>query len=164
MNAESGSRAILQSHSEFHAAARAVLLGLPDVKPREVLVVDLDFSAWPLGDVDVVEAITQWVRLPGRRLRLLGGRFDIIQREQSRFATWRRSFTHAIECLTPSEVEPADIPSLLLTGAIGLELLDRERWRGLRSEERSWLVAQRERTDALLQRSEPAWPSTILGL
>jgi len=164
MSADTTPQAIIRSRGEFQEAARALMLGLPEVKPRDVLVVDLDFSPWPLGDPDIVGALTQWVRLPGRRLRLLGGRFDVLEREQSRFANWRRSFAHALECLTPSEIEPTDVPSLLLTGAVGLELLDRERWQGRRSEDRSWLVSQRERIDALLQRSEPAWPTTVLGL
>ena len=161
---EPGSRALLQSRSEFLGAVRQVLLGLPEVKPRELLIADVDFSAWPLGDADVVDALTRWARLPGRRLRLLGIRFDVIERDQPRFAAWRRSFAHALECLLPSELEPTDMPSLLLADACCIELLDRDRWQARHSDERRWLVEQRERTDALSQRSEPAWPITALGL
>lgn len=161
---DQGARALLQSRSEFIDAVRQILLGLPDVKPRELLIADADFSPWPLGDADVVDALTRWARLPGRRLRLLGSRFDVIERDQPRFALWRRSFAHALECLLPSELEPTDMPSLLLTDASCIELLDRERWQARRSDERRWLVEQRERCDAISQRSEPAWPITALGL
>lgn len=154
----------IQSRSAFTQAAVELLLGLPDVKPRDLLIVDADFSPWPLGEAAVVDALTRWLRLPGRRLRLLGSRFDVLERDQSRFAAWRRTFAHAIECFAPSEVEPGDLPSLWLSDDVGLELLDRERYQARRSNERRWLVLQRERTDALLQRCEPAWPVTVLGL
>lgn len=155
---------VLRSRSEFREAARAQLLALPEIKPRDVLIVDADFAPWPLNDADVVDALTRWVRLPGRRLRLLGGRYDVIERGQPRFAAWRKSFAHALECLTPSELEPSDMPSLLLLERSAIELLDREHWQGRASDDRRWLVELRERTDALLQRAEGAWPVTVLGL
>lgn len=161
---EPAPRALLRSRSEFLDGARQVLIGLPEIKPRDLLIADADFSPWPLGDADVVEALTRWARLPGRRLRLLGSRFDVIERDQPRFAAWRRSFAHALECQLPGEVEPTDMPSLLLADAVCIELLDRERWQARCSDERRWLVEQRERIDAILQRSEPAWPMTALGL
>lgn len=164
MNAESGEGAAVGSRGAFEQAATALLCELPQIKPRELVLVDADFSAWPLADPAVLESLTTWIRLPGRRLRLLGSRFDMIERDQSRFAQWRRSFSHAIECFRPTEVEPAGMPSLILADTTGLELLDRERYVARRSSERPWLVLQRERIDALLQRSETAWPVTVLGL
>ena len=164
MNAESGDRAAVGSRSEFDQAAKALLCELPQIKPRGLVLVDADFSPWPLADPVVLESLTQWIRLPGRRLRLLGSRFDMIERDQSRFAQWRRSFSHAIECFSPTDVEPADMPSLMLADATGLELLDRERYVARRTTGRRWLVLQHERIDALLQRSETAWPVTVLGL
>lgn len=154
----------IRSRGAFREAARAILLALPVAQPRELLIVDADFEPWPLGDADVVDALTQWVRLPGRRLRLLGARFDVVEREQPRFAAWRKSFAHAVECQSPSDVEPGDVPSLLLLDAVALELLDREHGLGRQSGERRWLVELRERTDALAQRAESAWPVTVLGL
>lgn len=164
MNAESGDGAGAGSRSGFEQVAIALLCGLPQIKPREVVLVDADFSPWPLAGPAVLDSLTQWIRLPGRRLRLLGSRFDVVERDQSRFALWRRSFAHAIECFSPTEIEPAEMPSLLLADATGLELLDRERYVARRSSERRWLVLQHERIDALLQRSETAWPVTVLGL
>jgi hypothetical protein len=164
MKTESTSGVQIASRSAFTDAASRLLTTLPEAKPRELLIVDADFSPWPLGEPAVVDALTQWIRLPGRRLRLLGSRFDVLERDQPRIVAWRRSFAHAIECFTPTDVEAADVPSLLLTDAVGLELLDRERFAARQADDRRWLVLQRERTDALLQRSEPAWPVTVLGL
>jgi hypothetical protein len=164
MNADSDQRRSIDSRADFADAARALLMRLDTSGTREATLVDIDFSPWPLDDAPVVEALTRWIRLPGRRLRLVGSRYDVIQRDQSRFATWRKPFAHAIECWTPTEVDPGDMPSVLLLDATYLELLDRERWQArLSSERRSW-VLQRERLDALLQRCEAAWPVTVLGL
>jgi hypothetical protein len=163
MNAESGARQGIASHSEFVEAARKLLLQL-DASTRTLTLVDADFSPWPLDDVDVIAALTHWVRLPGRHLRLVGHRFDVIEREQPRFATWRVPFSHAVEALSPAEIDPGDMPALLLLDAVCLELHDRERWRAQLSSERRTLTLQRERLDVLMQRCEAAWPVTVLGL
>jgi hypothetical protein len=165
MNSEaSGTRAI-KSRSEFLEAARTLLCGLPESKLRDVTVVDSDFASWPLDELEVLDALTSWARMPGRRLRLIGSRFDVLERDQSRFARWRKQFMHALDCLTPTEIEPSDMPCLLLLpGTASLELFDRERWYGKLSDERRSIVLQQERVDAVLQRGEPAWPATVLGL
>ena len=152
------------SRSDFVTIAHGLLSRLDAAAAREITLVDVDFSPWPLDDPAVVDALTRWIRLPGRRLRLLGARFDIIEREQTRFAGWRRPYAHAIECLRPSELDPGDVPSLLWLGTGCLELLERERWQARWTTERSSLALQRERIDALVQRCEPAWPVTVLGL
>ena len=164
MNAESESRRSVNSRGDFVEAARAMLSQIDASGTREATLVDADFSPWPLDEVAVVEALTRWIRLPGRRLRLVASRFDVIERDQSRFAAWRKPFAHAIECWSPTDVDPGDLPSLLLFDAAALELLDRERWQARQSAERRTLVLQRERLDALMQRCEAAWPVTVLGL
>ena len=112
----------------------------------------------------MVAALTRWIQLPGRRLQLVGARFDVIERDQPRFAAWRRPFSHAVQCQTPTDVDPTDLPAVLLFDAGYLELLDRERWQARWTAERRACVLQRERVEALIQRCEPAWPVTTLGL
>jgi hypothetical protein len=164
MNAETEPRRSIQSHAEFIDVARRMLSQIDASGTREATLVDTDFSPWPLDDIAVVDALTRWIRLPGRRLRLVGQRFDVIQREQPRFAAWRKPFAHAIECWSPTDVDGSDMPSVLLIDATYLALLDRERWQARQSGERRSLVVQRERLDALMQRCEAAWPVTALGL
>jgi hypothetical protein len=164
MNAESNGRQGIASHAEFVEAARRLLLHAESSGTREITLVDTDFSPWPLDDAAVVDALTRWIRLPSRRLRLVGHRFDVIERDQARFAAWRKPFAHAVESFSPSDVDPGDMPSLLLLDAASLELFDREQWRAQASSERRTLVLQRERLDALMQRCESAWPVTMLGL
>lgn len=165
MNTDPTALRAINSRSDFLDAARALLKGLPETAVRDAYLADADFSPWPLGEPEVLDALTRWVRLPGRRLHLIGSRFDVLERDQSRFAQWRRRFAHALESLRPGDIEPSDMPCLLLLpGSTSLELLDRERWEGRLSTERRALVAQRERVEAFLQRGEPAWPPTVLGL
>jgi hypothetical protein len=164
MNAESEQRRSVDSRNEFVDAALGMLSRLDSSGTRLATLVDIDFSPWPLDDEAVIDALTRWIRLPGRRLRLVGSRFDVIQRDQSRFSSWRKPFAHAIECWSPTEIDPGDMPSVLLLDSNCLELLDRERWQGRQSNERRTLVLQRERLEALLQRCEAAWPPTVLGL
>jgi hypothetical protein len=166
MSAEPQIPANIASRSDFIATAHGLLARLDAASAREITLVDIDFSPWPLDDIAVVDALTRWIRLPGRRLRLLGARFDVIQREQPRFAAWRQPYAHAVECMTPSELDPSDVPGLLWLGMGSgcLELLERERWQARWITGRSLLVLQQERIDALVQRCEPAWPVTVLGL
>jgi hypothetical protein len=164
MNAESLPRQPIVSRGEFTDAARGLLVRVDQGHTRDITLVDADFSPWPLDDPLVIDALTRWIRLPARRLRLVGSRFDIIERDQTRFTAWRKPFAHAIECMTPTDVDAADMPGLLLLDGACLELLDRERWQGRSSTERRVLVLQRERLDALMQRCEAAWPVTTLGL
>jgi hypothetical protein len=157
-------RQSISSHGEFLDAARTLLTQVDSNGTRAITLVDTDFSPWPLDDVPVIDALTRWIRLPGRHLRLVGNRFDVIERDQAGFAAWRKPFAHAIECLSPTDVDPGDMPSVLLLDAASLELLDRERWQARTTSERRTLVLQRERLDALMQRCEAAWPVTVLGL
>jgi hypothetical protein len=164
MNNEPTERRSMASRTDFVGAARDLLLRVDAGPTRDITLVDIDFSPWPLDEPDVVTALTRWIRLPGRRLRLVGSRFDVIERDQTRFAAWRRPFGHAIECMRPTDVDPGDMPSVLLLDTGCLELLDREHWQARWSTERRALVLQRERLDALMQRCEAAWPVTALGL
>jgi hypothetical protein len=164
MNDEAQQRKSVVSRGEFIALAQELLSNLDSASGRDITVVDPDFSPWPLDDSAVVDALTRWIQLPGRRLHLVGARFDLIERQQPRFAAWRKPFSHAVECLTPSDLDAADLPALLLFEAGYLELLDRERWQARWTAERRAWVLQRERVDALMQRCEPAWPVTVLGL
>jgi hypothetical protein len=164
MNDEASRLRSAESRSDFIALARDVLSPLDKTSGRDITLVDVDFSVWPLDDATVVEALTRWIQLPGRCLRLVGGRFDLLERGQPRFAAWRKPFSHAVQCMTPVDLEPSDMPAVLLLDAGYLELLDRERWQARWTLDRRAWVLQRERIDALMQRCESAWPVTVLGL
>ena len=134
MNDEADQRSSAASRSEFMALASGLLSALDKTSGRDITLVDIDFSVWPLDDATVVDALTRWIQLHGRCLRLVGSRFDLIERGQPRFAAWRKPFSHAVQCMTPVDLEPSDVPSVLLLDAGYLELLDRERWQARRED------------------------------
>ncbi len=164
MNDEAAQGRSVSSRSDFIGLASELLSALDDKSGREITLVDVDFCAWPLDQDSVVAALTRWIQLPGRRLHLVGARFDLIERRQPRFAAWRKPFSHAVQCMSPTDLDPSDMPAVLLFDAGYLELLDRENWRARWTTERRDWVLQRERIDALVSRCEPAWPVTVLGL
>ncbi len=154
----------IESRGQFLAAVQAVLLALPAGEVRELRCVDADFGDWPLGAPEVVQALTTWLRRPGRRLRLLGLHFEDLQQRQARFARWRREWSHAVEVMRPTDVEEGDMPCLLLAGRERIEILDRARWRGVHTRSAGDAVLAAHRIDAISQRCEPAWPVDTLGL
>lgn len=164
MNDETSQRRSVSSRSDFIVLAHDLLSALSEASGRDVTLVDVDFSVWPLDEIPVVDALTRWIQLPRRRLHLIGARFDVVERRQPRFAAWRKPFSHAIQCMTPSDLDPSDVPAVLLLDTGYLELLDREHWQARWTTERREWILQRERIDALMQRCEPAWPVTVLGL
>lgn len=132
---------------------------------RTLLWVDPDFTDWPLEDPQLLAALTTWLRRPLRRLVLLAGGYDALARAHPRFAGWRADWAHAIDARVPTDLPPSELPTLLLDdGPVLLELWDRERWRGRAAQDAAAARAARDRIDAALQRSAPAWPVRPLGL
>ncbi len=138
-------------------------LGLADA-PRHLLLRDDDrFGFWPLDEPTVLDTLSRWLREPGRQLTLLGRDFAAMATHHPRFARWRRDWVHRVAAWQPAEPDTA-LNGLLLEPQRAVQLLDPVHWRGRRVDDPRLLRALREQCDAQLQRSEPAWPSTTLGL
>jgi hypothetical protein len=132
---------------------------------RTMCWVDPDFAAWPLDDVRLLGALTPWLRRPQRRLVLLGGRFERMERLHPRFEQWRAPWMHAIDARAPEPGPAADLPTVLFDdGPTLLALQERDPPRGRARQEASEAARWRELLDACLQRSSPAWPIKPLGL
>ena len=161
--ADAGRGELIDGRSEFtHAVQRSLMQALRQ-REREICMVDADFEVWPLDDPRVLEALNAWARLPQRRLLMVGSRFDTIARIFSRFTTWRGTFAHVVEAHA-TEVEPSQVPTLLLAGPSSLMLADRLRWRGHALSSDKEVADWREVVDVLLQRSEPGFAANTLGL
>ncbi len=157
------SAALIAGRSEYRAALRLALSEAAAERARELIFVDPDFEAWPLEDSQVLAALTAWARLPKRQLLMVAGRFDDLPLRCPRFTAWRRAWAHVVACHA-TEVEPSQVPTLLLAGAHSLTLVDRLQWRGYWLDDGSQISAWREVVDVLMQRSEPAFPANLLGL
>ncbi len=154
----------IDGREQARGAWRELLVALPESAPHGLWLVDVDFADWPLDEPEVLQAITRWVRLPGRRMVWIGADFEAVERSYPRLAAWRRDFAHGVDAFRPVEGERVDWPSWLMAERQAVVLADRERWRGRKVSALSELRALREAVDALLQRCEPAWPGTVLGL
>lgn len=132
---------------------------------RSLMLVDASFEHWPLDDVQVLQTLTQWARLPGRQLTLLAARFDEVPRRQPRFTAWRKDWAHTIRALQAPPEFAADLPTVLLDDRqLTVHLVDAVNWRGRAALDPRARLLWQEKIDVVLQRSEPAFAATTLGL
>ena len=158
-------RTQITTRTEFAAALRHVLQQAAGDGTRELWLVDPDFEPWPLDDPGLLDDLTRWARLPGRRAVMLAHAFDRLPLRRPRFTEWRRTWSHALECRALDEVDASEVPTLLLAGsALGVQLLDRRYCRGRWFRDDTTWRTWREVIDALLQRSESSFGATTLGL
>ena len=143
---------------------------LPDAAGRlgaplmQLVCVDRHFGDWPLDDADLLAALTTWLRRPGRRLQLIALDYATTAQRLPRFARWRRDFAHGIEAWQPVEpVLPAGLRGTA-AGPVALQWLDRPDLHLRRVLDPLAVAELRHQTADFLQRCEPAWPATTLGL
>ena len=156
---------LIDSRASFGAALCWALDEALAQNARSLLLVDPTFEHWPLDDVAVLQTLTQWVRLPGRQLTLLAARFDEVPRRQPRFTAWRKDWAHAILALQAPPEFAADLPTVLLDdSSLSVHLIDALNWRGRAALDPRARLLWQEKIDVVLQRSEPAFAATTLGL
>ncbi len=155
----------IDSRSGWQAALRSGFATAMAQGARRIVAVDPDFADWPLDDSTLLQGLTDWLRLPQRRLVLLGANFDALPRRCPRFNVWRTPWAHAIEGWQVPEDLARDLPTVLCSdGEVSVQLFDALHWRG-----RAVLDGRRarqwcEEIDVLLQRSERALAVRTLGL
>lgn len=155
---------LITSRSEFHGALRAALTNAADQGCREIWLCDLDFADWPLSEPAVIETLTRWAK-SHRKLHLLAQHYDEFPRRHARWVTWRRTWSHIVECRANTELEAGKMPTMLLApGLVTVRLVDPVRYRGSASTKTADAIEAREVIDAVLQRSEEAFPVTSLGI
>lgn len=155
----------ITSRSEFVAA---LLWGFEQAiagGARRIVCVDPDFANWPLDAPALHAQLTGWLRLPQRRLVLLAARYDAVPRLHPRFVAWRAPWAHTIEAWAPQDGEAPELPTLLLDDRqLSVQLHDAVHWRGRAELDARQARLRRDEVDALLQRSEAAFPVNSLGL
>ena len=155
---------LISSRREFHDALRSAFAEAAAVGCREMWLCDVDFTDWPLNEVAVIENLTQWAEAH-RKLTMLAQTFDEIPRRHARWVAWRRTWSHIVECRSNNELEAGQMPTMLLApGLFTIRLVDPVRYRGSVSRNAADAVQGRELIDAVMQRSEEAFPVTSLGL
>jgi hypothetical protein len=164
MSAGPQQRAIT-TRSEFVAAVHEALELALAKRARRLLWVDADLSDWPLDDPALLQRLVDWLRLPQRQLRLLVADYEGLRRRCPRFTALYGLWSHAIAARAPAEDQAGPLPCLLLADhSVAVHLMDKAHWRGWVDTQPTTLRLWRERTDALLQRSQGAFPVNTLGL
>jgi hypothetical protein len=132
--------------------------------PHEAWLVDHQFGDWPLDEAGVLDSLSTWMRPGGRCLRIVGQDFETTARRLPRFARWRRDWSHRIEVLRPADgVLPARLRGLI-AGGCAWHWLEAPDWRLRPITDAVQVRAMQEQLADFLQRCEPAWPATVLGL
>ncbi|MEO8806424.1 MAG: hypothetical protein ABI433_10090 [Burkholderiaceae bacterium] len=156
--------AVITSRSEFHAALREAFAEAASAGCRELFLCDSSFADWPLGERAVVESLAQWAQ-SHRRLTLLAEDFAELSRRHPRWVEWRQTWAHVAHCRTNTELEAGQMPTILLApGHFSVRLSDPVHYRGQRSHQAAEGLRCREMFDAVLQRSEEAFPASTTGL
>ncbi|MEO8857935.1 MAG: hypothetical protein ABI343_13210 [Burkholderiaceae bacterium] len=150
-------------HAAFAQRVRDALQWAARDGWHEIIFCDATFEHWPLQERVVVDALQAWAR-PGRRFVMIAHRYDTVQRSHARFVSWRKTWSHLIECRACRDVEATDFPSVLWSSAFAMRQLDLARNTGVATVEPDRRLQMREVLDELLRRSSPAFPASTLGL
>ena len=130
---------------------------------REIIVCDAGFEDWPLGERVVAESLQAWSKT-GRRFTMLARNFDHVVAQHPRFVTWRRTWSHIIDCHACRSADPLELPSTIWSAGWMLQRLEVVHCTGVSSAEPARSARLRAELDEWLHRSTPAFPATTLGL
>jgi hypothetical protein len=127
---------------------------------RELIICDATFEDWPLGERVVAQSLNDW-SASGRKLTMLAQDYGEVTRRHARFVTWRRTWSHIIECRGHAA---GDLPSVFWSPDWAFERLDLVHSTGVAGSEPGRRVALKERLAEKLLRSSPAFAATTLGI
>ena len=129
----------------------------------EIIISDASFDDWPLRERVVVDALRAWSKT-GRHFTMLAKRFDSLQRNQPRFVTWRKTWSHIIDCRHIPSADPLDFPSAIWSRGWVMQRMDLARSTGVSGTEPKRRVALRELLNERLRASTAGFAATTLGL
>lgn len=152
----------IDGRSAWHTALQAAAAHAA-AHEREVCLIDPTFEIWPLDDAEWLASLMAFAKQPLRRVRMVACSFDAIPVHHPLFTRWRRDWGHVIECYR-TDVESSQVPTLMLAGDHSIHLTAPALWRGQVLREAASRRDWAEVVDALLQRSEPGFAPTTLGL
>ena len=156
---------VIEGREACTAAWREALLDLPVHGPRSVWCIDPDFAAWPFDDPAVLDALLRWAKGgAGRVMQFVAADYALLAHRHARLSAWRRDWSHCIQAWQPEAEDRVELRGMLVAGAVGLEMLDAERWRARRAAGAADVRRLVETSEAIAQRCSPAWPATVLGL
>ena len=130
---------------------------------RELLLSDVDFADWPIGECAVVRSLHDWAR-SGRQLTLIAATYDEVRRRHPRFTAWRQTWSHLVTCRIVRKSGLGELPSAIWSPQWALRRLDPVWSCGVAGSEPARRALLRERLMAHLHNSAPGFAPTALGL
>lgn len=148
---------------EFAALVRDALATAAAQGWRELFLCDADFSDWPLGERAVVQSLNDWAEA-GRKFTMLAVSYDDVYRRHARFVTWRKTWSHLVECRVCRAGHKNDLPSVLWSPVWAFQRLDPVRSVGFAGSDAARRTLMREQLSEQLLNSSPGFAATTLGL
>ena len=149
--------------TEFAGLIRQAVAAAAAQGWREMTWCDPDFADWPLGERAVAQALNNWAG-GGRKLILLAEHYDAVLKHHARFVSWRRTWSHAVECRKSGAVSAGRLPSVLCSPGWTLERLDIAHCTGVASTDKARRAALVESLSGHFSTSSSGFPATVLGL
>jgi len=148
---------------EFAQAVRAMIDMAAQQQWSRMVWCDVNFEGWPLRERAVIESLNAWAG-PGRQLLLLAKSFQLVPVLHPRFAQWRGTWSHLVECRVVKHLGDSEVPSVILGPAWYLRRTDVLRSVGICSQEVRNRIELTELLDEVKKQSAPGFPVTTLGL
>jgi len=112
----------------------------------------------------VVDALGQWAHL-NRVLTLPAKHFDVVAQRHPRWVAWRRNGSLVVNYQQANEADSGHLSTqLLISGQVVFRWVEPAHYRGIVPRRAADLLEAQEAIDALLQRSQPSFPVTTLGI
>ena len=149
----------------FAEALRGLIVGAIPRGVRRLRWASADPRCWPWEQPELLDALTRWVREPGRRVEWVGLDFEPLRTVAPRLTRWRATWDHRISCHAVADAtELGGRECLLLDQVACLEWLDARQGRAHFSDEVAQIQQSNQWFDAVLQRSSVTFPVTTLGI
>ncbi len=158
----SESHAYVGRHA-FQDGLRAAVEAATVQSLQEWWWVDADFHDWPLNERTIVDRLHAWART-GRRLVVIGERFDHLLLNAPRFREWRVQWDHRVDVRQCGKGVLAPDKQGIWSPKWCMVHADAVRLRGRFSRTPEACSALKLAFDACYQQSRPAFPATVLGL
>jgi hypothetical protein len=152
-----------EGRNEFRQLVRDALAAAEREGWRQIILSDATFEDWPLGEREVAASLNGWSK-SGRGIILLARSYGVVMQQHARFVTWRKTWSHIIECWGCSAADPLELPSAIWSPGWALHRLDPVRSNGVCGSEPERRLALRENLDEWLRKSSPAFAASTLGL
>lgn len=149
--------------TQFAALVRLAFATAAEQGWPRIIICDNTFEDWPLGERAVVQSLNEWAK-SGRKMTVLAKNYNDVMRRHARFVTWRRTWSHIVECRANAAISPDAMPSALWSSNWVFSRVDRVRSIGFSGAEVSRRVALKEQLDECQKLSSTAFPATTLGL